>query len=51
MNLKSTEIKLEIIKFAKKLYDRQMVNRNEGNVSIRHQMKYILHPLRCKDNY
>lgn len=48
--MKSTEIKLEIIKYAKRLYDRQMVNSNEGNVSIRNGNEVYITPSQvCKD--
>ncbi|NLM60844.1 MAG: class II aldolase/adducin family protein [Clostridiales bacterium] len=48
--MNNKEIKLEIIKVAKKLYDRQMVNTNEGNVSIRNgDYVYITPSQVCKD--
>ena len=45
-----SDIKMEIIKISKKLYDRQMVNSNEGNVSIRSGDKVFITPSQvCKD--
>jgi len=46
----NSDIKKEIIKIAKKLYERQMVNANEGNVSIRDGDKVYITPSQvCKD--
>lgn len=48
--MKKSDIKMEIIKISKKLYDRQMVNSNEGNVSIRSGDKVFITPSQvCKD--
>lgn len=44
------DCKLEVIRYAKKLYERQMVNANEGNVSLRDGERIYITPSSvCKE--